>query len=143
MRLQYTLQRDRIQPANSRGPHRLRNQVHIYARCPEVYRYRWTKEDYAFFRTWNDIRVDLSQYCLSLRVVSFVSFVAIPLNDTADLTRKMGGNLVDKTHYSTAWSAIVLLSMIIFVASYATGLLIMPSAPYLLNSSHFAPQRFG
>ena len=136
-RLQYTLQRDRIQPANSRGTHRLRNQVHIYARCPEVYWYRWTKEDY--FRTWNDIRVDLSQYCLSLWVVSFVNFVAIPLNDTADLTRKMGRNLVD---YSAAWSAIVLLSMIIFVVSYVTGLLIMQSAPYLLNSSHFAPQRF-
>ncbi|KAG6830183.1 hypothetical protein H0H87_008959 [Tephrocybe sp. NHM501043] len=38
------------------------------------------------------------------------------------LTRKTGGDLVDGTQYSTAWSAIVLLSMIIFVASYATGL---------------------
>ncbi|KAF8879825.1 general substrate transporter [Infundibulicybe gibba] len=38
------------------------------------------------------------------------------------LTRKTGGNLVDGTQYSTGWSAIVLLSMIIFVASYATGL---------------------
>ncbi|KAG6908372.1 hypothetical protein DXG01_004870 [Tephrocybe rancida] len=38
------------------------------------------------------------------------------------LTRKTGGNLVDGTEYSTAWSAIVLVSMIIFVASYATGL---------------------
>ncbi|KAG6873394.1 hypothetical protein C0995_016204 [Termitomyces sp. Mi166 len=39
-----------------------------------------------------------------------------------DLTRKTGGNLIDGTQYSTAWSAIVLVSMIIFVASYATGL---------------------
>jgi MFS transporter, SP family, solute carrier family 2 (myo-inositol transporter), member 13 len=39
----------------------------------------------------------------------------------SDLTKDTGGNLVDGTHYSTAWSAIVLLSMIIFVASYATG----------------------
>ncbi|KAG6827611.1 hypothetical protein H0H92_011101 [Tricholoma furcatifolium] len=39
-----------------------------------------------------------------------------------DLTRKTGGNLVDGTQYSTTWSAIVLLSMIVFVASYATGL---------------------
>ncbi|KAF7973081.1 hypothetical protein HWV62_16278 [Athelia sp. TMB] len=38
------------------------------------------------------------------------------------LTKKTGGNLVDGTAYSTTWSAIVLLSMIIFVASYATGL---------------------
>jgi len=39
-----------------------------------------------------------------------------------DLTKKTGGNLVDGTEYSKAWSAIVLLSMILFVASYATGL---------------------
>ncbi|KIM41211.1 hypothetical protein M413DRAFT_445258 [Hebeloma cylindrosporum] len=38
------------------------------------------------------------------------------------MTKKTGGNLVDGTQYSTAWSAIVLLSMILFVASYATGL---------------------
>lgn len=38
------------------------------------------------------------------------------------LTKQTGGNLVDGTAYSTTWSAIVLLSMIIFVASYATGL---------------------
>ncbi|KAG5730846.1 Myo-inositol transporter 1 [Termitomyces sp. T112] len=38
------------------------------------------------------------------------------------LTRKTGGNLIDGTQYSTAWSAIVLVSMIVFVASYATGL---------------------
>ncbi|KAF8064869.1 general substrate transporter [Lyophyllum atratum] len=38
------------------------------------------------------------------------------------LTKKTGGDLVDGTQYSTAWSAIVLISMIIFVASYATGL---------------------
>ncbi|KAI0332255.1 general substrate transporter [Cubamyces sp. BRFM 1775] len=38
------------------------------------------------------------------------------------LTRKTGGNLVDGTEYSTTWSAIVLLAMIFYVASYATGL---------------------
>jgi len=38
------------------------------------------------------------------------------------LTKKTGGNLVDGTEYSKVWSAIVLLSMIVFVASYATGL---------------------
>jgi len=38
------------------------------------------------------------------------------------LTRKTGSILVDGTKYSTAWSAIVLVSMIVFVASYATGL---------------------
>lgn len=35
---------------------------------------------------------------------------------------KTENNLVVGSNYSTAWSAIVLLSMIIFVASYATGL---------------------
>ncbi|GJE86376.1 Myo-inositol transporter [Phanerochaete sordida] len=38
------------------------------------------------------------------------------------LTRHTGGNLVDGAHYSTAWSAIVLVAMIFYVASYATGL---------------------
>ncbi|KAF8153323.1 general substrate transporter [Crassisporium funariophilum] len=38
------------------------------------------------------------------------------------MTKKTGGDLVNGTEYSTAWSAIVLLSMIVFVASYATGL---------------------
>ena len=39
-----------------------------------------------------------------------------------DLTKHTGGTLVDGAQYSTAWSAIVLLSMIFYVASYATGL---------------------
>ncbi|KAH9903370.1 general substrate transporter [Cubamyces lactineus] len=38
------------------------------------------------------------------------------------LTRKTGGDLIDGTQYSTTWSAIVLLAMIFYVASYATGL---------------------
>lgn len=38
------------------------------------------------------------------------------------LTKKTGGNLIDGTQYSTTWSAIVLLAMIVYVASYATGL---------------------
>ncbi|KAI0827356.1 general substrate transporter [Trametes gibbosa] len=38
------------------------------------------------------------------------------------LTKKTGGNLVDGTQYSTTWSAIVLVAMIFYVASYATGL---------------------
>ncbi|KAI9065208.1 general substrate transporter [Trametes sanguinea] len=38
------------------------------------------------------------------------------------LTRKTGGELVDGTQYSTTWSAIVLVAMIFYVASYATGL---------------------
>ncbi|KAM5532982.1 hypothetical protein V8D89_013324 [Ganoderma adspersum] len=38
------------------------------------------------------------------------------------LTKKTGGNLVDGTEYSHTWSAIVLLAVILFVASYATGL---------------------
>lgn len=38
------------------------------------------------------------------------------------LTRHTGDNLVDSANYSTAWSAIVLVSMIFYVASYATGL---------------------
>ncbi|PCH37438.1 general substrate transporter [Wolfiporia cocos MD-104 SS10] len=38
------------------------------------------------------------------------------------LTIQTGGNLVDGTHYPRTWSAIVLLAMIFYVASYATGL---------------------
>ncbi|KAL4248633.1 major facilitator superfamily protein [Abortiporus biennis] len=38
------------------------------------------------------------------------------------LTLKTGGNLIDGTQYSNTWSAIVLLAMIFYVASYATGL---------------------
>ncbi|KAI0634311.1 general substrate transporter [Trametes polyzona] len=38
------------------------------------------------------------------------------------LTKKTGGDLVDGTQYSTTWSAIVLVAMIVYVASYATGL---------------------
>ena len=46
----------------------------------------------------------------------------LPMPRIVDLTKKTGGNLVDGTNYSKAWSAIVLLSMIFFVASFATGL---------------------
>ncbi|KAK0499128.1 general substrate transporter [Armillaria luteobubalina] len=38
------------------------------------------------------------------------------------LTIKTGGDLIEGSGYPHSWSAIVLLSMIIFVASYATGL---------------------
>jgi len=38
------------------------------------------------------------------------------------MTLATGNTLVEGASYSRAWSAIVLLSMIIFVASYATGL---------------------
>ncbi|THH09016.1 hypothetical protein EW145_g2322 [Phellinidium pouzarii] len=38
------------------------------------------------------------------------------------LTKSTGGVLVDGSHYSNSWAAAVLASMIIFVASYATGL---------------------
>lgn len=41
---------------------------------------------------------------------------------SVDLTKHTGGNLVDGADYSKAWSAIVLVSMIFYVASYATGL---------------------
>lgn len=39
-----------------------------------------------------------------------------------DLAKKTNGNLVDGTKYSTTWSGLVLFSMIVYVASYATGL---------------------
>lgn len=39
-----------------------------------------------------------------------------------DLTRKTDGDLIEGTEYPASWSAIVLVSMIIYVASYATGL---------------------
>ena len=40
----------------------------------------------------------------------------------SDLTRKTGGDLIGGTEYPVLWSAVVLLSTIIYVASYATGL---------------------
>lgn len=47
----------------------------------------------------------------------------LPLKITLeDLTRHTGGDLVDGADYSRTWSAIVLVSMIFYVASYATGL---------------------
>jgi len=39
-----------------------------------------------------------------------------------DLTRKTDGDLIEGTKYPVSWSAVVLVSMIIYVASYATGL---------------------
>ncbi|KAI0764202.1 general substrate transporter [Trametes elegans] len=38
------------------------------------------------------------------------------------MTQKTGGQLIDGTQYSTVWSAIVLVAMIFYVASFATGL---------------------
>lgn len=38
------------------------------------------------------------------------------------MTVKTGNSLMEGASYSKSWSAIILLSMIIFVASYATGL---------------------
>ena len=38
------------------------------------------------------------------------------------MTAQTGGQLVSGTDYSKAWSAIILVSMIFYVASYATGL---------------------
>lgn len=38
------------------------------------------------------------------------------------MTIHTGGSLVAGAHYSQGWAGVVLLSMIIFVASYATGL---------------------
>ena len=38
------------------------------------------------------------------------------------LTKKTDGSLIEGTDYSRAWSGIVLLSMLFYVASYATGL---------------------
>lgn len=39
-----------------------------------------------------------------------------------DLTKQTGGQLIDGTEYSKKWSGLVVFSMILFVASYATGL---------------------
>lgn len=40
---------------------------------------------------------------------------------SVDMTKSTAGVLVDGTHYPTGWSAIVLFSMIVYVASYASG----------------------
>ncbi|KAJ2916232.1 hypothetical protein MD484_g4195, partial [Candolleomyces efflorescens] len=42
--------------------------------------------------------------------------------DSSDLAKKTNGSLVDGTEYSTTWSGLVLFAMIVYVASYATGL---------------------
>ena len=47
---------------------------------------------------------------------------AIPTVPRLDLTLKTGGDLIEGTQYPVSWSAVVLVSMIIYVASYATGL---------------------
>ena len=59
---------------------------------------------------------------MSTAIIVILQEEHIPMPRITDLTKKTGGNLVDGTDYSKAWSAIVLLSMIVFVASYATGL---------------------
>lgn len=65
----------------------------------------------------------ISFYCsCSLKQPLFVCFFTDLVNSSSVLTKKTNGTLIDGTHYSTVWSAIVLLSMIVFVASYATGL---------------------
>lgn len=56
-------------------------------------------------------------YCTSLSMHFFHADICL-----AVLTRKTGGDLVDGTPYAKSWSGIVLFSMIVFVASYATGL---------------------
>ena len=38
-----------------------------------------------------------------------------------DLTLKTGGRLVEGSNYSSRWSRLVLMAMIFYVASYATG----------------------
>lgn len=39
----------------------------------------------------------------------------------SDLTLKTGGRLVEGSNYSSTWSGLILMAMIFYVASYATG----------------------
>ena len=55
-------------------------------------------------------------------LVDFFTACSYMLKCYAVLTLKTGNQLVDGTEYPKGWSAIVLLSMIFYVASYATGL---------------------
>jgi SP family myo-inositol transporter-like MFS transporter 13 len=64
----------------------------------------------------------LASISFSCEYYHYYYILHLPMARIADLTKKTGGNLVDGTDYSKAWSAIVLLSMIVFVASYAIGL---------------------
>lgn len=77
-------------------------------------------------RTWDGGRAHIGQRSLPLYVIvlftycnsiSGLTYVVI-----ADLTKKTAGVLVDGTKYPRSWSAIVLLSQIFYVASYAIGL---------------------
>ena len=45
---------------------------------------------------------------------------------TAELTRSTGGVLVEGAAYSTGYSTLLILSMLLYVASYATGLGVIP-----------------
>lgn len=66
------------------------------------------------------VLASISFHCKSLVTLPLRSLIYI--SPFVVLTRSTGGTLVDGAIYSTAWSAIVLLSMIFYVASYATGL---------------------
>ena len=66
------------------------------------------------------------------------------------MTEHTGNVLVTGEHYSQAWSAVVLVSMIIFVASYASGLGNVPwqqgelfglEGTYIFHSSLFVSTR--
>ena len=62
----------------------------------------------------------ISFYCESINYITEEG--SLKLSAPTDLTKSTGHTLVDGAQYSTAWSAIVLVSMIFYVASYATGL---------------------
>lgn len=70
------------------------------------------------------VLASIAFHCTSLSLSPSPSHIVLThsLPPPSVLTLKTGGDLVDGTQYSTTWSAIVLLAMIIYVASYATGL---------------------
>ncbi len=85
---------------------------------------------------------DLWDYCKSLFLLSvLLQFFPNPVISgyPIHLAIYSGGELVDGTNYSTTWSTVVLLSIIMFVEIYATGIGNVPSQQgELFALVHFA-----
>lgn len=77
----------------------------------------WTAPGMIFGLTFASICFHCEYQRSPLRRTQLMIAVAHPV-----LTKNTGGNLIENTEYSTVWSGLVLFSMILFVASYATGL---------------------
>jgi len=121
----YSLQRDWLRPTNSSRSYHLGYQLHFHPRGIEMDRQNWKTKHHDLECTRDDLWSNACEHLFPLFVYFGAVCLGYPLtcvDSSSDMTKKTNGTLIDGTQYSTAWSAIVLLSMIVFVASYATGL---------------------